>query len=543
MSSNQSISNDFRILGKLGEGSFAEVFKVKSTRNNTSSLYAVKRLKKRFQSIEEVNHLPEITACRCLQGHPNIVRLFEVLFDSSNGYVALVFELLDYNLYEYVKIRNRPCDERQALLFIYQLLKAIEFLHSKNLFHRDIKPENCMINKSTLELKLVDFGSCRFDDHNSNSDKYFTEYVSTRWYRAPECILTSGSYGKAVDIWAVGCMLYELLTTRPLFPGKHELDQINRIHQIVGSPSREVLSQFRKNPNTQISFSFPCRPPQDLTRILPPTISKNTIDLLKKLLIYDPTERITASEALAHPAFGIYVALDKRWHDTGEIVPYSVFFTAQIAQASKLGASYNTILNSNSGNSDIQNDSNSNNPNPNELHSNNFLNQNLNNYLTGNKIEFPEHQSNINHNKNQYNGKPMNIHEPPAASKSFAAPHHNYYSNLNSGIENQQQQQQINQSKEQAKQSIPTGQMLKEARLRAAQRIREYNKKKYGANPIPKVKIPPQQQNYVPQPLIDKNKTNYNKANQGTESQKIVYQKPAPEIVQPRVPKKQFRYK
>ena len=387
MSGNQSFSNDFRILGKLGEGSFAEVFKVKSTRNNTTSFYAIKRLKKRFRSIDEVNHLPEITACQSLQGHPNVVRLFDVLFDSANGYVALVFELLDYNLYEYVKIRNRPCDERQALLFIYQLLKPIAYMHSKNLFHRDIKPENCMINKTTLELKLVDFGSCRFDDHNSNSDKYFTEYVSTRWYRAPECILTSGSYGKAVDIWAVGCMLYELLTTRPLFPGKHELDQINRIHQIVGSPSRETLSQFKKNPNNQISFSFPSRQPQDFSKMLPPYITKDTVDLLKKLLTYDPHERITAAEALSHPAFGIYVALDKKWHETGEIVPYSVFFTAQIAQASRLGASFNTILNSSIGNNSSNNnqngdDSNSNEPDLGEIPSNNFLNQNLNNYFT-----------------------------------------------------------------------------------------------------------------------------------------------------------------
>ena len=530
MSGNQSFSSDFRIVGKLGEGSFAEVFKVKSTRNNTTSFYAIKRLKKRFRSIDEVNHLPEITACQSLQGHPNVVRLFDVLFDSTNGYVALVFELLDYNLYEYVKIRNRPCDERQALLFIYQLLKSIAYMHSKNLFHRDIKPENCMVNKTTLELKLVDFGSCRFDDHNSNNDKFFTEYVSTRWYRAPECILTSGSYGKAVDIWAVGCMLYELLTTRPLFPGKHELDQINRIHQIVGSPSREVLSQFRKNPNNQISFTFPNRQPQDISKMLPPYITKNTVDLLTKLLIYDPHERISASEALSHPAFGIYVALDKKWHDTGEIVPYSVFFTAQIAQASKLGASFNTILNSNSGsNSNNNQNVDDSNTNDQELPPKNYLNQNLNDYLTGNKIEFPEGNA-----KN--NGKPVNIHEPSAESKANAAPHHNYYSN--NGYESHLIHQPQKESKDLTKQNIPTGQMLKEARLRAAQRIREYNKKKYGAGPAPKIKIQPPQQSYVPQPLIDKNKNNYYRTNQGADQQKIVYQKPAPEIVQPRVPKK-----
>lgn len=324
--SQQSLGTDFRVIGKLGEGSFAEVFKVKSNKNN--SFFAIKRLKKRYRTIEEANKLPEVLSLRALQGHPNIIKLFDVLFDSSNGYVAMVFELLDDNLYQYLRNSGKPLSEQESLLLMYQLLKAIAYMHSKNLFHRDIKPENCMINKSTMELKLCDFGSTRAESESTP----YTEYVSTRWYRAPECILTSGSYQKEVDIWAIGCILYELLTTRPLFPGKNEIDQIMRIHNVVGTPSKDILSQFKSNPNTQISFYFPQRRPQDLQKLLP-NVSSRTIDLVAKLLIYDPRNRISASEALSHPAFSQLVQLDQMWEERGSIIPFPLFVQQQLEQA------------------------------------------------------------------------------------------------------------------------------------------------------------------------------------------------------------------
>ncbi|OHT08700.1 CMGC family protein kinase [Tritrichomonas foetus] len=309
---------DFTVLGKLGEGSFAEVFKVKS--RQTNEIFAIKRLKKRCRSIEEANRLPEISALKALQGHPNIVKLLDVLYDSSHGYLAIVFEMLDKNLYELIRDHKHAYDEKTCLVLAYQLLKAVANMHSKNLFHRDIKPENCMVNKNTFELKLVDFGSTRL----TNSRGPFTEYVSTRWYRAPECILTAGSYGPAVDIWAVGCVLFEIITTRPLFPGKHELDQICRIHNILGTPGREILSRFNQNPNTQISFSFPPRYAQDLQSLMPST-SPVVVDLIKALLTYNPVDRITAEEALNHPAFEQIRREEDRWRSSGMNVPLPVY--------------------------------------------------------------------------------------------------------------------------------------------------------------------------------------------------------------------------
>lgn len=309
---------DFNVLGKLGEGSFAEVYKVRSRRTN--ELYAIKRLKKRYRSTEEANKLPEILALRALQGHPNIVRLIDVLYDSAHGHLAIVFELLEKNLYELIRDHKHPYDEKSSLVIIYQLTKAVAFMHSKNLFHRDIKPENCMINKDTLELKLVDFGSTRL----TSSRGPYTEYIATRWYRAPECILTAGSYGSAVDVWAIGCVLFEILTGKPLFPGKHELDQICRIHNILGTPGRDILSKFNQNPNTQINFSFPPRYAQDLQSLMPST-SPVIVDLIKQMLTYNPVDRITAEEALNHPAFEQIRREEDRWKQSGMQVPLSVF--------------------------------------------------------------------------------------------------------------------------------------------------------------------------------------------------------------------------
>lgn len=314
-----SKGSEIRIIKKLGEGSFSEVFMAKSS--STGETFAIKRLKKRYRSIDEVQHLPEIYALQVLQGHPNIIDLLNLSYDSNNGYVSMFFELMDYNVYELITEHKKPFDEQTTLILIYQLLKAISFIHSKNLFHRDIKPENCMVNKNTMELKLCDFGSTR----SATNLQPYTEYVSTRWYRAPECILTSGSYGVKVDEWAVGCMIYEIMTTRPLFPGKNEIDQIGRIHNLIGTPSRELLETFKLNPNTQIKFSFPQRQHQDLKRLLP-NASNDIIYLIESLLTYDPEYRISAREALDLPVFEEIQRCEEEWQATDQTIPFPLFY-------------------------------------------------------------------------------------------------------------------------------------------------------------------------------------------------------------------------
>jgi len=209
-------------------------------------------------------------------------------------------DLMDQNGYEFIQKRNGPTPVYESLLLTYQLLSALEHIHSKDLIHRDVKPENCFINPSKMELKLGDFGSAR----NLKSDKPLTEYITTRWYRPPECLLTNGVYGTPIDVWAAGCMLFEFLTGKPMFPGKNAIDQINRIHYTLGSPEPEELAKFGPAEKLQ-DITFPHYKQHGIKSMLPKSIDPQIVDLLSKLLAYFPCDRISASEALCHPVFSL----------------------------------------------------------------------------------------------------------------------------------------------------------------------------------------------------------------------------------------------
>ena len=138
--------------------------------------------------------------------------------DEPTGRLALVFELMDMNMYEAIKGRRHYLPEPRVKYYMYQVLKAIDHMHRNGIFHRDIKPENILLTED--RVKLADFGSCR----GVYSQPPFTEYISTRWYRPPECLLTDGYYNHKMDYWGVGCVYFEILALFPLFPGNNELD-------------------------------------------------------------------------------------------------------------------------------------------------------------------------------------------------------------------------------------------------------------------------------------------------------------------------------
>ena len=284
----------FRLIDKKGEGTFSEVLLAQSLK--TGKYVAIKCMKNHFDSIEQVNNFVEIQALRKLSPHPNIIKLLEALYDEPTGRLALVFELMDVNQYEAIKGKKSYIAEAKIKWWMYQLIYAVEHLHSKGIFHRDIKPENILQRDDTV--KLADFGSCR----GRNTKHPYTEYISTRWYRAPECLLTDGYYNCQMDIWGVACVWFEMLSLYPLFPGeKDEIDQINKIFSIKGNPPESLQEEWKKNAS-HIDFNFPNHKGKEIKQLLP-HVSEECCDLIEKLLVYNPEERLTATAAKNHPYF------------------------------------------------------------------------------------------------------------------------------------------------------------------------------------------------------------------------------------------------
>eukprot|EP00607_Mallomonas_marina_P007672 CAMPEP_0182416314 /NCGR_PEP_ID=MMETSP1167-20130531/581_1 /TAXON_ID=2988 /ORGANISM="Mallomonas Sp, Strain CCMP3275" /LENGTH=348 /DNA_ID=CAMNT_0024588967 /DNA_START=538 /DNA_END=1584 /DNA_ORIENTATION=- len=147
-------------------------------------------------------------------------------------------------------------------------------------------------------LKLADFGSCR----GIYSKQPYTEYISTRWYRAPECLLTDGYYGPEMDMWGAGCVFFEITSLYPLFPGSNEVDQISRIHKVLSTPTPEIIAKFKSKGASHISFDFPPQKGIGIPQLVPHA-APEAIDLMVKMIKYDASERISARETLRHPYF------------------------------------------------------------------------------------------------------------------------------------------------------------------------------------------------------------------------------------------------
>lgn len=207
-------------------------------------------------------------------------------------------------MYEWIRGRKTHLPEPKIKHYMYQLLKSLEHMHANGIFHRDIKPENVLLAEENL--KLADFGSCR----GIHSKQPYTEYISTRWYRSPECLLTDGYYNYKMDIWGIGCVFFEISALFPLFPGKNELDQINKIHNVLGTPPQKILEEFRAHAS-HMEINFPPKEGTGIDRNIA-HMSPEAKDLINKMLKYNAEERITAKEALAHPYFREFIEDVKR---------------------------------------------------------------------------------------------------------------------------------------------------------------------------------------------------------------------------------------
>ncbi|XP_068617207.1 cyclin-dependent kinase-like 5 [Brachionichthys hirsutus] len=287
--------NKFEVLGIVGEGAYGVVLKCRH--KDTNELVAIKKFKDSEEN-EEVKEttLRELKMLRTLK-QDNIVELKEAF--RRRGKLYLVFEYVERNMLELLEELPNGAPPDKVRSYIYQLIKAINWCHKNEIVHRDIKPENLLISAEDV-LKLCDFGFAR--NLSEGTDANYTEYVATRWYRSPELLL-GAPYGKAVDMWSVGCILGELSDGQPLFPGESEIDQLFTIQKVLGPLPAEQMKLFYNNPRFH-GIRFPSvTHPQTLERRFQGIMSGLVLDLMKNLLLLNPTERYLTEQSLNHPAF------------------------------------------------------------------------------------------------------------------------------------------------------------------------------------------------------------------------------------------------
>ncbi|KAG6609560.1 CMGC/RCK/MAK protein kinase [Phytophthora cinnamomi] len=289
--------NRYEMLDRVGDGAFGEVSRARSLK--TDEIVAVKKIKALFPTWEECLQLRELKSLRVLR-HENIVLLKEVIRDKEELY--FVFEYMETSLFRASTSSwtstppHQWFSEAQVRSIMYQLFSGLAYMHKHGYFHRDIKPENLLCHDDTL--KIADLGQAR----EIRSRPPFTDYVATRWYRAPELLLRSTTYNSPIDMWACGCIMVELLICTPLFPGTSEADQFYRICKVLGTPTKETWPEGAAMAS-HMQVRFPKCAPVSWGRFLPPGTPSAAVQLVQDLLQYDPSRRITAAQALQHRFF------------------------------------------------------------------------------------------------------------------------------------------------------------------------------------------------------------------------------------------------
>ncbi|KAH9417432.1 Mitogen-activated protein kinase 1 [Dermatophagoides pteronyssinus] len=286
----------------IGEGAYGMV--VSAFDNNTRKKVAIKKISPFEHQTYCQRTLREIKILTRFR-HENIIDIQDIICASNIQRmkdVYIVQCLMETDLYKLLK--TQPLSNDHVCYFLYQILRGLKYIHSANVLHRDLKPSNLLLD-TTCDLKICDFGLARVADPVQDHTGLLTEYVATRWYRAPEIMLNSKGYTKSIDIWSVGCILAEMISNRPLFPGKHYLDQLNHILNILGSPSQEDLNCIINPKARQYLQTLQQKPKTPWIRLFP-SADSNALDLLDKMLTFNPNKRITVEEALAHPYFSQY---------------------------------------------------------------------------------------------------------------------------------------------------------------------------------------------------------------------------------------------
>ncbi|KAJ7934173.1 mitogen activated protein kinase-like protein, partial [Mycena leptocephala] len=294
----------YNMLDVIGEGEYSVVWS--AVHNPTQRKVAIKRITPFDHSMYCLRTLREIKVLRHFH-HENIIAILDILRPPSiNEFyeVYLVQELMETDLHRVIRTQELSDDHIQY--FIYQTLRALKALHSADVLHRDLNPSNLLLN-ANCDLKLCYFGLARSarPPPNVAYDIFMTEYITCAWYRAPEVLLIFKDYTRAIDMWSVGCVLAEMLSGQPLFPGRDSHRQLSTIIDILGTPSIDDLYAFSSHRFHGYIRSFPFRRKRPFSALFPKA-NPDAVDLMEKCLTFSPKRRIEVTEALAHPYLAQY---------------------------------------------------------------------------------------------------------------------------------------------------------------------------------------------------------------------------------------------
>ena len=294
---------EYEQLNKIDEGTYGVVFRARDKK--TGAIRALKKVKMdKEREGFPLTALREANILLSMQ-HPNIVGVTEMVMGNSLDSIFMVMEFAEHDLKGLMETMTKPFTIPEVKCLMLQLLGGVSYLHDNWVLHRDLKTSNILVNNRG-ELKICDFGLAR---QYSDPLRPYTHMVVTLWYRAPELLLGQRLYSTGVDVWSLGCIMGELLCKDPLFQGKTEIDQIDRIFRLLGTPNEKIWPNFVNLPSVR-KIKFPHQPYNNLRKKFPKispnggvTLSDAGFDLLNKLLAYDPSRRMTCEEALGHEFF------------------------------------------------------------------------------------------------------------------------------------------------------------------------------------------------------------------------------------------------